>query len=110
MAHALLGMQTVRDRNAVIFAVIAIVPLLLFLSVLGQPQLIPGYEAALPLGVGVGMAILGFLLLHQTGTQISALADYVRDVRRMVTKLSILRREEGHSAEVEVGFTRPQRI
>ena len=80
----LAGRQTLRDRFAVIFAVIAVLPLLLFFFVLKQPQLVPGYEAALPLGVGVGMAILGFVWLHRTGKQISALADYVHNVRRYV--------------------------
>ncbi len=84
MAQATLaGRQTLRDRFAVIFAVIAILPLLLFSFVLVQHQLIPGYSTALTLGLSVAMAILGFVWLRQTGTQISSLADYVRDVRRM---------------------------
>ncbi len=81
MAQATLsGRQTLRDRFAVIFAVIAVLPLLLFVFVLVQHDLIPGNSVALPLGLGVGMAILGFVWLRQTGTQISSLADYVRRV------------------------------
>ena len=81
MAYVTLsGTQTLRDRFAVIFSVIAILPLLLFVVVLVHPRLVPGPGAALTLGLGVGMAILGFLWLHQMGKQISALADYVHRV------------------------------
>ncbi len=81
MAQATLsGRQTVRNRNAAIFAVIAILPLLLFFIVLKQPHLVPGYEAAMMLGLSVAIAILGFVWLQQTGKQISALADYVHSV------------------------------
>ncbi len=81
MAQATLsGRQTVRNRNAAIFAVIAVLPLLLFFIVLKQHDLIPGNSVALPLGLSVAIAILGFVMLHQTGKQISALADYVHRV------------------------------
>ncbi len=83
MAQATLsGRQTLRDRFAGIFAVIAILPLLLIMFVLERHNLVPGHSGALTLGLSVAIAILGFVMLHQTGKQISTLANYVGRVEQ----------------------------
>ncbi len=80
------GKHTLQGRFAAIFAVTSIVPLLLFFVVLKRPDLVPGYEATMMLGLSVAIAILGFVWLQYTGKQISALADYIHGVDLWVSE------------------------
>jgi two-component system NtrC family sensor kinase len=73
------GQQTLRYKAAIIFALTSLLPLLLFLYVLNQKDLIQDMNAAGALALSVLIAVLGFALFQQTVRSISRMAnDFVR--------------------------------
>ena len=60
------GQQTLRYKAAIIFALTSLLPLLLFLYVLNQKDLLQDTEAAGALALSVLIAVLGFVLFQQT--------------------------------------------
>jgi putative methionine-R-sulfoxide reductase with GAF domain len=75
----LAGQQTLRYKAAIIFALTSLLPLLLFLYVLDQKDLIQDTDAAGALALSILIAILGFALFQQTVRSISRVAnEFVR--------------------------------
>ncbi len=71
--------QTLRYKAAIIFALTSLLPLLLFLYVLEQKDLIQDTNAAGALALSVLIAVLGFAFFQQTVRSISRMAnEFVR--------------------------------
>jgi signal transduction histidine kinase len=71
--------QTLRYKAAIIFALTSLLPLLLFLYVLDQKDLIQDTDAAGALALSVLIAVLGFAFFQQTVRSISSMAnEFVR--------------------------------
>src|SRR4030095_4129904 len=71
--------QTLRYKAAIIFALTSLLPLLLFLYVLDQKDLIQDTDAAVALALSVLIAVLGFAFFQQTVCSISTMAnEFVR--------------------------------
>src|SRR4029453_15963450 len=71
--------QTLRYKAAIIFALTSLLPLLLFLYVLDQKDLIQDTDAAGALALSVLIAVLGFAFFQQTIRSISSMAnEFVR--------------------------------
>jgi two-component system NtrC family sensor kinase len=69
------GQRTLRYKAAIIFALTSLLPLLLFLYVLDQKDLIQDTDAAVALALSVLIAVLGFALFQQTVRSISRMAN-----------------------------------
>ena len=69
------GQQTLRYKAAIIFALTSLLPLLLFLYVLNQKDLLQDTDAAGALALSVLIAVLGFALFQQTVRSISRMAS-----------------------------------
>ena len=67
--------QTLRYKAAIIFALTSLLPLLLFLYVLEQKDLIQDTNAAGALALSVLIAVLGFAFFQQTVRSISRMAN-----------------------------------
>ena len=80
--------QTLRYKAAIIFALTSLLPLLLFLYILDQKDLLQDMEAAGALGLSLVIAVLGFALFQQT----------VRSINRMASAFSRL--EQGEIEEL----------
>src|SRR5262245_23002012 len=73
------GQQTLRYKAALIFALTSLLPLLLFLYILNQKDLLQDTEAAGALALGLLIAVLGFTFFQQTVRSISRMAsEFVR--------------------------------
>lgn len=73
------GQQTLRYKAAIIFALTSLFPLLLFLYVLDQKDLVQDTAAAGALALSVVIAVLGFVFFQQTVRSISRMAsEFVR--------------------------------
>src|ERR671931_2304820 len=73
------GQQTLRYKAAIIFALTSLLPLLLFLYVLDQKDLMQDTVAAGALALSVVIAVLGFAFFQRTVHSISRLAgEFVR--------------------------------
>jgi signal transduction histidine kinase len=80
--------QTLRYKAAIIFALTSLLPLLLFLYILDQKDLLQDMDAAGALGLSLVIAVLGFALFQQT----------VRSINRMASAFSRL--EQGEIEEL----------
>jgi two-component system NtrC family sensor kinase len=80
--------QTLRYKAAIIFALTSLLPLLLFLYILDQKDLLQDTEAAGALALSLLIAVLGFALFQQT----------VRSISRMAS--AFLRLEQGEIEEL----------
>jgi signal transduction histidine kinase len=80
--------QTLRYKAAIIFALTSLLPLLLFLYVLNQKDLLQDTDAAGALALSLLIAVLGFALFQQT----------VRSINRMASAFSRL--EQGEIEEL----------
>ena len=81
--------QTLRYKAAIIFALTSLLPLLLFLYVLNQKDLLQDTEAAGALALSLLIAVLGFALFQQT----------VRSINRMAS--AFIRLEQGEIEALE---------
>jgi two-component system NtrC family sensor kinase len=81
--------QTLRYKAAIIFALTSLLPLLLFLYVLNEKDLLQDTEAAGALALSLLIAVLGFALFQQT----------VRSIHRMAS--AFIRLERGEIEELE---------
>ena len=81
--------QTLRYKAAIIFALTSLLPLLLFLYVLNQKDLLQDTDAAGALALSLLIAVLGFALFQQT----------VRSINRMAS--AFIRLEQGEIEELE---------
>jgi two-component system, NtrC family, sensor kinase len=81
--------QTLRYKAAIIFALTSLLPLLLFLYVLNEKDLLQDTEAAGALALSLLIAVLGFALFQQT----------VRSIHRMAS--AFIRLEQGEIEELE---------
>src|SRR5512145_1306150 len=69
------GQQTLRYKAAIIFALTSLLPLLLFLYILDQKDLIQDAEAAVALALSLLIAALGFAFFQKTVRSISRMAS-----------------------------------
>ena len=67
--------QTLRYKAAIIFALSSLLPLLLFLYILDQKDLLQDMDAAGALGLSLVIAVLGFALFQQTVRSINHMAS-----------------------------------
>ena len=67
--------QTLRYKAAIIFALTSLLPLLLFLYILNQKDLLQDTDAAGALALSLLIAVLGFALFQQTVRSISRMAS-----------------------------------
>jgi signal transduction histidine kinase len=81
--------QTLRYKAAIIFALTSLLPLLLFLYVLNEKDLLQDTEAAGALALSLLIAVLGFALFQQT----------VRSINRMAS--AFIRLEQGEIEALE---------
>ncbi|HEY5865322.1 MAG TPA: ATP-binding protein, partial [Candidatus Tectomicrobia bacterium] len=80
--------QTLRYKAAIIFALTSLLPLLLFLYILNQKDLLQDADAAGALALSLVIAVLGFALFQQT----------VRSIHRMAS--AFIRLEQGEIEEL----------
>ena len=80
--------QTLRYKAAIIFALTSLLPLLLFLYILNQKDLLQDADAAGALALSLLIAVLGFALFQQT----------VRSIHRMAS--AFIRLEQGEIEEL----------
>ena len=80
--------QTLRYKAAIIFALTSLLPLLLFLYILNEKDLLQDADAAGALALSLVIAVLGFALFQQT----------VRSIHRMAS--AFIRLEQGEIEEL----------
>lgn len=76
------GLQPLRYKAGVIFALTSLLPLLLFVFFLDQKGLLEDQKAMLVLGLSTVVAILGFALFLQIARQMNHLAEDFRKLER----------------------------